>query len=233
MSIKIVALSDLHGYLPEIETPADIMIIAGDIVPFEIQFNKCQSKKWFENDFASWIKELPVDEVFAVAGNHDAYLESINQINLGLLRQATNFKLKYLKNNWLNYVAMNGESIKIFGTPYCSIYGTWPFMRPDESLAKKYEKIPEDVDVIISHDPPFAISDADVILDDIRRKGMMAHLGNKPLSEKIKDINFDILFCGHIHSGDHNLVNKIVNVSIRNEQMAPTYSPFYYEINKQ
>ena len=92
---------------------------------------------------------------------------------------------------------------------------------------------PEDVDVIISHDPPFAISDADVILDDIRRKGMMSHLGNKPLSEKIKDINFDILFCGHIHSGDHNLVNKIVNVSIRNEQMEPTYNPFYYEINKK
>ena len=70
MSIKIVAISDLHGYLPKIETPADIMIIAGDIVPFEIQFNKYQSKRWFENDFASWIKELPVDEVFAVAGNH-------------------------------------------------------------------------------------------------------------------------------------------------------------------
>ncbi len=233
MSIKIVAISDLHGYLPQIEDPADIMIIAGDIIPFEIQFNKFESKKWFENDFANWAKELPVDEIFMVAGNHDSYLAGINNVNLGLIRQATNFKLKYLKNEYLNYVANNGESIKIFGTPYCSIYGTWPFMRPDESLIEKYEKIPDEVDVIISHDPPFAISDADVILDDIKRTGRgMIHLGNKPLAERIKNVNFDILFCGHIHSGDHNLTNKIVNVSLRGESMELKYQPFYYELKK-
>ena len=71
MSIKIVAISDLHGYLPQIEDPADIMIIAGDIIPFEIQFNKFESKKWFEGPFAEWINKAPVEDVYMVAGNHE------------------------------------------------------------------------------------------------------------------------------------------------------------------
>ena len=71
MSLKISAISDLHGYLPKIDEPADIMLIAGDIMPFEIQFNKLEGKRWLENDFAEWIKELPMEEVYMVAGNHE------------------------------------------------------------------------------------------------------------------------------------------------------------------
>jgi len=68
--LKIVAISDLHGELPEIIMPADIMLLVGDIVPLNIQFNKAKSKKWFETEFAYWIKSLPVDKVYMVAGNH-------------------------------------------------------------------------------------------------------------------------------------------------------------------
>ena len=38
--LKIVAISDLHGNLPIIDKPAEIMLIAGDVIPFNIQFNK-------------------------------------------------------------------------------------------------------------------------------------------------------------------------------------------------
>lgn len=231
MSLKISAISDLHGYLPKIDEPADIMLIAGDIMPFEIQFNKLEGKRWLENDFAEWIKELPMEEVYMVAGNHDAIFESINSTNLGLFRQATNFKLKYLKNSTLVHYTKDGNPVKIFGTPYCSIFGNWPFMRTDEYMINKFKEIPDDVDIIISHDPPFALSDADMILEDTRKSGRgMIHLGNKPLAERVKNLNFKLLVCGHIHSGDHCLVNNCVNVSLRNEAMAIANQPFYYEL---
>jgi hypothetical protein len=38
--MKTIAISDLHGLLPEIVEPADIMFICGDISPLHIQFNK-------------------------------------------------------------------------------------------------------------------------------------------------------------------------------------------------
>lgn len=52
------------------------------------------NKKWLEGEFAEWIKALPVEDVFMVAGNHDAYFEGLNKTNMGLFRQACNFKLK-------------------------------------------------------------------------------------------------------------------------------------------
>lgn len=230
--IKIVAVSDLHGNLPLIEEPADILLIAGDTIPLNIQFNKPASKKWLEEDFAKWINEVPVESVYMVAGNHDAYFESISATNLGLLKQATNFKLNYLKNSFLVYHSKDGVPCKIFGTPYCHIYGTWPFMREEACMVEKFKAIPNDVDIIISHDPPFGLSDADVILEDLRSLGRgLIHLGNKPLADRIKDLNFKLLVCGHIHSGDHNMVNRIVNVSHVNENYSGVYPLFYTEIN--
>jgi len=228
---KIIAISDLHGLLPEIIEPADIMLIAGDISPLNIQFNKFECKKWFEGPFAEWINKAPVEDVYMVAGNHDGYFEGINKINIGLLRQATNFKLKYLCNDTIIYRNNDGEPIKIFGTPYCHIFGNWPFMRSEEYMEKKFEQIPNDVDIIISHDPPFGISDADMILQDTRNTGRsLTHLGNIPLTNRIKDLNFKLLVCGHIHSGDHNLVNNVVNVSYVDEHYEGTYPIFYTEI---
>ena len=157
--LKIVAISDLHGNLPIIDKPAEIMLIAGDVIPFNIQFNKHESKKWLEGPFAEWIKQLPVKEVFMVAGNHDAYFESISATNLGLFRQATNFKLNYLKNSTLVYHSEDGKAIKIFGTPYCHQFGDWAFMDEDDKLREYFAECPDEVDIILSHDAPYGITD--------------------------------------------------------------------------
>ena len=231
MKLKIVAISDLHGNLPVITEPADIMLLAGDIVPLNIQFNKYECKKWLEGEFAEWIKALPVEDVFMVAGNHDAYFEGLNKTNMGLFRQACNFKLKYLQNDTLIYYTNDGDPVKIFGTPYCHRYGNWPFMRDEEYMEKKFQEIPEDVDIIISHDPPYGVGQVDCILQDCRRStDGDPHKGNIPLANRIKDLSFRLLVCGHIHSGDHSLVNNCVNVSHIDEYMVPYDNIFYTEL---
>ena len=52
MKLKIAAISDIHGFLPEITEPADVLLIAGDISPLHIQFNKPAMKIWIETEFA-------------------------------------------------------------------------------------------------------------------------------------------------------------------------------------
>ena len=234
MKLKIVAVSDLHGYLPEITEPADIMLIAGDTIPLEIQFNKPKSKTWLETEFAYWIKSLPVDKVYMVAGNHDAWFEGTSPVNLGILKMACDFKLIYLENNWVIH-RHEGQEYKIFGNPYCHIFGNWPFMRTDEYMEEKFKSIPNEIDIIISHDPPYGIGQVDQILQTIRWSNHhLEHVGNPPLAKRLSEIKFKLLVCGHIHSGDHEPFEfnggKVVNVSIMNEAYNPTYEPFYYEL---
>ena len=69
--MKLIAISDLHGYLPTIEEQADIMLIAGDISPLNIQGTRVLMREWIEDEFIPWINELKVEKVFLVAGNHE------------------------------------------------------------------------------------------------------------------------------------------------------------------
>lgn len=232
--MKIIAISDLHGYLPTIEEQADIMLIAGDISPLDIQFNKPAMKNWLLTQFSYWIINLPVKEVFLVAGNHDSVFEGISKTFLTELYLNTNYKLHYLKNEEFYYTDEEGIEWKIFGTPYCHIFGNWPFMRSEEVLEEKFKKIPENVDIIISHDPPYGIGAHDCVLQYPSRAN--EHIGNVPLRNQLEKTNFKLLCCGHIHSGDHNpskfMNGEVVNVSINDEHYESTYPPFYTTLNK-
>lgn len=226
--MKIVAISDLHGYFPSIEFPSDILIIAGDIVPLLYQMDMLESKRWFENDFAEWIKSLPVEEVIMIPGNHDFYFENILESNLSSLRVACHGKLKILLHQKYTYIDNNGKNWLIFGTPYCHYFGNWAFERDDAKLKDLFKEIPDNVDIIISHDPPFNFGDCDINYD----KFYQGHLGNRPLAERLKSVNYKILFCGHIHSGSHQLNRTFntINVSLKDEKYKVAYLPFYIEL---
>lgn len=230
--VKIAAISDLHGFLPELKEPADILLIAGDIIPIDIQFNKPATELWLCGEFKNWIKSLPVEKVYLVAGNHDAYFES--RMNLMLLKIAFekifDSKLTYLQNETARYVTNSGKLITIFGSPYCVEFGNWPFMRTTDYLVNAFKDIPDQCDIIVVHNPPYNLSDSDVILDEPVWNNQKVHLGSIPLTERLKGVDFKLLVCGHIHSGSHDLVNKVVNVSYLDESYTPTYPIFYTEI---
>ena len=69
--MRLIAISDLHGNLPEIKEQADIMIIAGDISPLYIQGRKSNMTNWLKNEFIDWINSLNVETVYLIAGNHE------------------------------------------------------------------------------------------------------------------------------------------------------------------
>lgn len=230
MKLKIVAISDLHGYLPEIIEPADIMLLAGDIVPLRIQRNMPESKEWFETIFADWIEQLPVDHVFMVAGNHDWYFYNIVESNLSAFRVACKGKLTYLFNETRTYIDNNGLQWSIFGTCWCKEFCNWAFNLPNDKLVDKFKEIPSKVDIIISHDSPYAYGDIDIVMDNPAK--LWEHLGNEPLAWRLFDVQYTLLVSGHIHSGDHqyNEYYKCANVSHLNEKYYDKYKPFYIEI---
>lgn len=232
-SITVCAISDLHGYLPEIK-PCNILFIAGDILPLEIQMNSMASKYWLENTFATWIKDLPVETVYLVAGNHDFYFENITANKLLSLIKETDGKLCYLNNESAVYTSDCGKVYTIYGTPYCHQFENWAFMRSDEWLEESFKMIPDKVDFLITHDAPYGVGYQDVPMDHIRSRNIMKHCGSLPLTNRLNDIKFKWMFHGHIHSSDHfpheHNGGKIVNVSILDEEYFPKYEPYYIKL---
>lgn len=135
-------------------------------------------------------------------------------------------KVRYLKNEYIDYISSQDAKIyHIFGTPYCHIFGNWAFMRDEETLAKKFNQIPGNVDILISHDAPYGTSD--VCFEGWAADG--CHKGCPELRDTIIASKPKYNFHGHLHSANHGEEllgeTKVYNTSILNEQYNLVYEP--------
>ena len=225
--MKICAVSDLHGQLPIIE-PCDLLLIAGDIIPLSLQTKYYKSLSWVFNrdsDFVRWINEIDCKEVVCVAGNHDFALETSQRYNCD---KYFNKPVKFLYNKEYEY---NG--IKIWGSPYCKIFGNWAFNTPNYLLEEMYNEIPDNIDILLTHDAP-DIGEIGVIHQGWD-KG--TRCGNAVLKEAIKKKKPKYSISGHIHSGEHSLQTydecpdtQFACVSILDENYQMSYKPLVFEI---
>jgi Icc-related predicted phosphoesterase len=228
--MKVAITSDTHGYLPEID-PCELVLICGDVSPLEIQRSSIRMEVWIRSKFVPWINNLKCKQVVMVAGNHDIFFENTFQIK-DLLYALTKGKLELLENNDCNIIAEDGGVFKIWGSPWCKIFGNWAYMASPEKLKEYYSTMPKNCDIVITHDAP-KIGDLGVISEGYN-KGEDA--SNKILADIIKEKNPIYCFCGHIHSGDHKLKQykkfKTVgaNVSYVDENYLPNNKILYIEI---
>lgn len=240
--IKVIAFSDPHGNLPVIKEPFDLLLIGGDICPAHDHYDWYQ-REWLSTVFAKWVLELPFADassrVVFIGGNHDFYLENEPNPNHGdyssiytdILKPCGG-RLVYLEDDEYIFEKVLDdnriESLKIYGTPWCKIFGRWAFMRPDEKLAKYYDNIPEGLDILLTHDAP-----------DIQGCGKITmgswageNAGNKVLAKAIKQKEPKYVFYGHIHTASHTLTKvykkntHIRCVSILDESYYPLFEPF-------
>lgn len=236
MTIKV--FSDCHGYLPNISSEFDLLLIAGDITPAKWGFG---SKKvqwdWLITEFKDWFISLPfktlASKVFLIPGNHDKVFENITeteQLELKFIL-GPQFELLIHEEKTFEYLENNDlKQLRIFGTPYCKMFGSWSFMKYDSFLEKAFSEIPEDLDILVTHDPP-TLNGMGKITQG-RQTGKEA--GNEILSKYILEKKPKYVFSGHIHSGNHNFeeVNgiKMANVAHVDETYTPVYSVLTFEI---
>lgn len=231
--MKICGMSDLHGYLPPIKEIEDheVTLICGDISPLSIQINHKKMRKWLINEFKPWCESLPSNKVYFIAGNHDELCESDPAFMLNNFPLSK--KVSYLWQSGCMYHSIDGNNYKIWGTPYCKVFGNWSFMESDDKLEKLYSEIPKDLDILICHDQPYGYGD--ILLQPMPWNDGN-HIGNKILKEAIENKQPKYLFTGHLHSTSHDCVEigitKRYNVSIKDEKYNPVYKPLYLEITK-
>jgi hypothetical protein len=51
------------------------------------------------------------------------------------------YKATILIHEEYEYLSNEGKIYKVFGTPYCKIFGNWAFMRENETLKEKFSEI--------------------------------------------------------------------------------------------
>ncbi len=225
--MRICGVSDLHGDLPKNIEECELVCICGDISPLKIQANHKKMRKWMKEVFKPWCEALPCDKVLFIAGNHDRSLENLDFMYTQFPKDE---KTTYLFHENYVYTSRKGKEYSIFGTPYCKIFGNWAFMEVDEILDKLYQDIPENLDILLTHDAPFGVSD--ILLQLGYYTG--EHIGNKPLAKTILQKAPKIVCHGHLHSTSHEFeefgYSKVINCSIKDEYYLPVYDPIVFEV---
>ena len=237
--MKIIATSDFHGYLPTITEPFDLLLIAGDICP-ATDHRKIYQGFWLRNEFMSWLKGLPYANVWSkviyVPGNHDFVMEYMTSTEMLELEHMSEGKMKILRHDLYEFeypVSDGTDTLTIFGTPYCTEFGHWAFMKPTEILEQKFSVIPEGIDILVSHDSP-NIHKLGAILEGPWKND---NTGSAVLAKHIKRIHPKLFVSGHFHSGNHNLIEDdgilMANVSYVNEDYYPQHEPLVIEYDEE
>lgn len=187
--MKILAISDLHGHLPKID-PCDILLLAGDV---GVDF---RAKEHLLGPFSDWLRGLRARHIIGIAGNHDFEFARDREAYRGL-------PWTYLQDETVEV-----EGLKIHGSPYTPLFGSWAFMRRDEDLRHVWNKIPDDTDILVTHGPPYGMLDKNI--------GGKA-CGSKTLWERVQQVRPRLHVWGHIHEAQGE---KLVEWSDRNTLFA-------------
>lgn len=170
--MRILHISDTHSKhqfltsLPE----ADVIVHTGDIT-FEGSFDKV-----FE--FVKWFDSLHYKYKVFIAGNHDFDLYNND---IGTLPK----NMYYLRNSGVVIEGLNFYGIPMFFED-----------EMDGTCDININNIPTDVDVLVSHQPPWGIYDGFKYHEQIR------HIGSSHLLEKVLLIKPKVHLFGHNHNAN-------------------------------
>jgi Icc-related predicted phosphoesterase len=208
--MKIVAISDTHGKHQNLVLPkADMLIHAGDV--------SSRGKETEVIEFLKWFSETDFTYKIFIAGNHDFYFERFGD---EMINQLIPANVIYLNDNGIEI-----EGIKIWGSPISPWFYDWAFNRHrGNDIKKHWDKIPQNVDILITHGPVFGILDKTVRNENV---------GCKDLLEKIETLNPKFHICGHIHEAYGQVKyreTEFINVSVLDENYILKNKPILLEI---
>ena len=229
--MTIMAISDLHGNLEGLNPlSADVVVIAGDIAPLRGRgiWHINDQRKWINKRFMEWTSSYPDVQFVIIPGNHDFFPIAYS------LAKGADIDWGYAFSSNVHFLVGDGvevEGLRFFGTPWVPIISySWAFEGDPDKLVHEFAKIPDGLDVLVTHSPPhIPASDIDRSIQTDSE-----HFGSPELTEAIVAKRPKYVFCGHIHTGQHGGVNfassRIFNVSRLDERYEIAYEPTCIEL---
>lgn len=179
MQLRLVALADTHLRHDRLVVPdGDVLVHAGDALQHG-------SLDELERAIA-YLRTLPHPTKVLVAGNHEVCLERRGPEARARLADAG---IHYLEDDTLTI-----DGITFYGSPWQPKFHFWAFgAARGPELAAKWRKIPEDVDVLVTHGPPYGFGDRIVWRDAVR------NVGCADLAARVREVAPPLHLFGHIH----------------------------------
>lgn len=185
--MKFVIISDTHGCHDEL---VQSKLVGGVIIHCGDMTNVGTPNQLF--DFAYWFSSLPIKHKICVAGNHDLGLDKYSpKMYHYTVDEKENEKI--LTDKGIIYLRDSEiviDGVKFYGTPSQPPFCNWAFNDNERTREMKFEMIPNDTDVLITHCPPYGILDTVCLGENV---------GCKYLLEAVKRVKPRIHCFGHIH----------------------------------
>ncbi len=172
--LRLILMSDTHGREGAHPVPdGDILLHAGDLT----DVGRAREIAAVNAGLGA----LPHRHKLVIAGNHDFLFENDPPAARALMTGVT----------YLEDTAADAAGLKVWGSPWQPWFFDWAFnLKRGAALAEKWARVPDDVDVLVTHGPPYGIGDR---CHDGRRVGCRA------LLDRVRALKPRLHVFGHIH----------------------------------
>lgn len=208
--MKVIAISDTHGYHDLLTLPSgDVLIHAGDV--------SSRGSKQELQDFLQWFSDLNYEHKIFIAGNHDFFFE----------RADSEMITSLIPDNviYLNDSGTSIGGINIWGSPVTPWFFDWAFNRHrGADIKKHWELIPQNTDILITHGPVYGVLDKTI-------HGQ--RVGCEELKNATDLIKPKVHIFGHIHEtyGQVQTLNTLyINASVLDVQYRLVNDVVLFEI---
>lgn len=210
--LKVVIISDTHNQLDKIQIPdGDILVHCGDLtMRGGIRETVLETSR---------LRELGdrFRHVVFVAGNHDfAFFPPGNPVGSSLIHG-----ISYLEDDLLEV-----DGIRIYGSPWTPRFHNWAFMDDIDNLARLWSMIPEGLDLLVTHGPPYSVLDETILGKSVGCVALLDRLRTMFAPPRVHAF-------GHIHEsyGDVNLYKtRFINAAICDENYRITNAPVVIDL---
>ena len=174
--MKLVIISDSHGRHEDLgRLRGDLLIHCGD------SGNGFTRHADDVDRLDTWFGQQRFDRILCIGGNHDFEIQARAERGGPVFRNA-----EYLQDQAYEY-----RGVRFYGSPWTPELVNWAFYLDDDELRDRWELIPDEVEVLITHTPPFGILD---------RNSSGRNCGCRELQRRLLDLHPRIHCFGHIHA---------------------------------
>ena len=202
----------MHGKLniPD----GDVLIHAGD------WGGSGSWREWVS--FLAWLETLPHKHKVIIAGNHDEHCEAFPESAKEVIPKGVHY---------LNESGVTIEGVTFWGSPWTPQFFNWSFMYDRAEGEQRWAKIPDKVDVLITHGPPAGI--LDTVMRFNKGEYEPESTGCLDLYHRVLKVQPKVHVFGHIHEGYGQLTKGgtvFVNASSCTEHYKPINPPQVVEL---